>query len=380
MRPTRFFDGRESFAAQWNDIARQVNRVFDHGTFSQGTLTAELEEAIKKYTGACFTIGVNSGTDALTLMLRAIGAGPGDEVVVPALACASSASAVCDVGATPVFADVAPGSYAIAPDAVRSRLTGRTRVIMPVHPFGRMADMATLRTIARDAGAVLVEDSRQAIGLRYAYTHAGLFGTAGALSFAPDKPLGALGDAAMVITGDETVADRCAVLRHHGRTGGEPGVSSPAVIIGINSKMDELQAAVLLARLPWLGGAIARRAELAARYTSLLAEITHVITPAAGAREDPADRVWHAYVIEAERRDALADRLSRSGIETRVPYPVPLHLQPAFRHLDGRSGDHPVAEATAGRMLALPLHSDLSLSDIERTCRAIRHFYRRNPA
>jgi dTDP-4-amino-4,6-dideoxygalactose transaminase len=372
MTPVRFFDGRGSFAAQWNDIARQVNRVFDHGKFSHGILTAELEEAIRDYTGARFAIGMNSGTDALTLTLRAIGAGTGAEVVVPALASASCASAVCRVGATPVFADVATGSYTVAPDAVRRRLTGRTRAIMPVHLFGRMADMATLRTIAREAGAVLVEDSRQAIGMRYADTHAGLLGTAGALSFAPDKPLCALGDAGMVITGDETVADRCALLRHHGRTDGDRRVSSPAAIVGINSKMDELQAAVLLARLPWLGGAIARRGELAARYTGHLAEITHVTTP--------ADQVWHAYVIEARRRDALADYLSLAGIETRVPYPVPLHLQPAFRHLDGRGGDHPVAEAAAGRMLALPLHPDLSLRDVEHTCRAIERFYRGSPA
>ncbi len=384
MTQVPFFDGRASFAQRWDDIARQANRVFDFGKFSHAALTSELEEAVKDYTGARFAVGMNSGTDALLVILRAIGVGEGDEVIVPAVATPSSASSVCHAGARPVFVDVQPGAYTIAPDAVRADLTDRSRAIMPVHLFTQMADMPALRTIAREAGVVLIEDSRQAIGMRHAGMHSGLLSTAGALSFSPRKTLGALGDAGMVITDDDNVADRCALLRHHGRTGEAAdrasGVSSPAALVGINSKMDELQTAVLLARLPWLDAAIARRGELAACYTEHLAEMAEVTTPVILPWDDPTEQVWHAYVIEAERRDALASHLARAGIETEVPCPVALHLQPCFRYLKGRRGDHPVAEAVAERMLGLPLYPDLSFRDVEYVCHTVEQFYRRSRA
>jgi UDP-2-acetamido-2-deoxy-ribo-hexuluronate aminotransferase len=382
MRRVRLFDGRRSFARRWDDISRQVSRACEAGKFSDAAMTAELEEAIRHYTGARFAVAVNSGTDALFTALRAAGTGPGDEVIVPAIAAASSASAVCHAGARPVVVDVQPGLYTIAPDAVRAHRTGRTKAILPVHPFARMADMAALRTIASETGIAVVEDGRQAIGMRYQGTHAGLLGSAGALSFSPRKTLGALGDGGMVISNDEAIAERCMLLRHHGRTNEAANraseVSSSAALIGVNSKMDEIQAAVLLARLPWLDEAIGRRTELAARYTGHLASTPGVATPVVVPPGGRIDQVWHAYVIEAQQRDALADHLGQAGIETELPCPVPIHLQPAFRHSGVRRGDCPVAEEAAERMLGLPLHPDLSMADVEYVCHAVELFCRRS--
>jgi UDP-2-acetamido-2-deoxy-ribo-hexuluronate aminotransferase len=382
MRRVRLFDGRQSFARRWDDISCQVSRACQVGKFSDAAMTAELEEAIRRYTGARFAVAVNSGTDALYSALRAVSTGPGDEVIVPAISPASAASAVCQTGARPVIVDVQPDLYTIAPDAVRAHLTGRAKAILPVHPFARMADMAALRTIAEETDIVLVEDSRQAIGMRYQGTHAGLLGSAGALSFSPHKTLGALGDGGMVISNDEAVAERCVLLRHHGRTDENANraaeVSSPAALIGVNSKMDEIQAAILLARLPWLDEAIGRRAELAARYTGHLAGTPGISTPVVVPPGGPADQVWHGYVIEARQRDSLADHLGRAGIETALPCPVPVHLQPAFRHLGGRRGDCPVAEEAAERMIGLPLHPDLTMADVDYVCQAVELFGRRS--
>lgn len=384
MRRVRLFDGRRSFARRWGDILWQVNRACDIGKFSHGAMTTELEEGIRHYTGAGFAVAVNSGTDALFMALLAVGIGPGDEVIVPAIAAASSASAVCHTGARPVVVDVQPDFYTIAPEAVRARLTSRTKAILPVHPFARMADMAGLRTIADEAGIALVEDGRQAIGMRYHGRHAGLHGRAGALSFSPGRTLGALGDGGMVISNDEAVAERCALLRHHGRADEAANraaeVSSSAMLIGVNSVMDEIQAAVLLARLPWLDETIGCRAELAARYSRHLDNMPGVAAPVVVPPGDPVDQVWQAYVVEAQQRDALADHLGQAGIETELPCPVPIHLQPAFRLPGVRRGDCPVAEEAAGRMLGLPLHPDLSVADVEYVCRAIELFGRRSAA
>ena len=242
--------------------------------------------------------------------------------------------------------------------------------------------MAQLQTIADEAGIVLVEDGRQAIGMRYKGTHAGLLGIAGALSFSPRRTLGALGDGGMVISNDEAVAQRCTLLRHHGQTDEAANRASevlkPAALIGVNSKMDEIQAAVLLARLPWLDEAIGRRAELAACYTGQFAGTPGIATPIVVPAGDPTDQVWHAYVIEGRQRDALADHLGQAGIETELPCPVPIHLQPAFGHQGMRRGDCPVAEEAAKRMLGLPLHPDLTVADVEYVCRVIKQFCRRS--
>jgi dTDP-4-amino-4,6-dideoxygalactose transaminase len=362
-----WFDGRGSFRAEWPDIAEQLHRVFDRDKFADGTLTVELEEAVSRYTGAARAVGVNSGSDALYLILCAAGVGAGDEVVVPAFAPASTMAAVRRARATPVPVDVEAGSPVLAADAVAPALSARTRAVVAVHRYARMPDMAALRRITAAAGVTLVEDATEAMGTRRHGVHAGLFGAAGALSFAAGTTLGALGDAGMVVTDDAELARRCVMLRHHGRTGEVPGrssdVSSPAASTGTNSKMDEVQAAVLLARLASFDSAVARRRAVAARYTERLAGTAGLQLP-----DLPEHQVWPAYVMAADDRDALADHLARAGVQTEVP---------ARLSIADRPGDFPAAEAAAARLIALPVHPGLGAGDVDHVCDAVTGFYER---
>nr|WP_245777923.1 DegT/DnrJ/EryC1/StrS family aminotransferase [Lentzea xinjiangensis] len=365
-----------TFAELWPTTRRHIVDVIENGKYSHGHKVARLESALAAYTGARFVIGVNSGTDALVLLLRAAGLRPGDEVVVPAFSFVASASSVVLAGGRPVFADIEPGGYGVDPASVARVAGERTRFVMPVHLFSQLADMDALLDVSRGLGLAVVEDSAEAIGMRHRGTHAGLLGVGGVLSFFPTKTLGAIGDAGAVLTDDPRIAGVVDALRHHGRFGRTidnfPGISTETGLPGINSKMDDIQAAVLLAKLTRLDADIARRARLAARYAESL-------TGLPGVRKLPEARpggVFYVYVIEAEARDELAAHLSARGVQTEVYYPVPLHLQPCFRYLGHRSGDFPNAEAACRHTLALPLYPDLSEADVEKVCGAIRDFYR----
>ncbi|WP_055523817.1 DegT/DnrJ/EryC1/StrS family aminotransferase [Streptomyces graminilatus] len=377
--PVPFFTQAGTFSDCWPDISRHLGEMFDRGKYSHGRQVAELEKALAEYTGARHVVAVNSGTDALVLLLRACGVGPGDEVVVPAFSFVASASSVALARATPVFADIDPQTYSLDPASVAAAITPRTRAIMPVHLFCQLADMGALGALAERHGLRVVEDSAEAIGMRRAGVHAGLLGDGGVLSFFPTKTLGALGDAGAVLTDDPEVAERVAILRHHGRMGRTvdhiAGISNLSGASGTNSKMDDIQASVLLGKLPRLDAAIARRAELAAAYTEALSGVPGILRlPTVAVRDVPADPVFYVYVIEAERRDALVEHLTREGIGTEVYYPTPLHLQPCFAELGYRRGDFPHAEAACERTLALPFHPDLGLDDVHRVCEAVRRF------
>ncbi|MFW6692213.1 DegT/DnrJ/EryC1/StrS family aminotransferase [Streptomyces sp. MAR4 CNX-425] len=378
--PVPFFTQAETFDNCWPDIKQHLNEMFDRGKYSHGRQVAELEKALSEYTGARHVVAVNSGTDALVLLLRACGVGPGDEVVVPAFSFVASASSVALARATPAFADIDPETYAMDPASAEAAVTPRTRAVMPVHLFWQLADMGALGALAERHGLKVVEDSAEAIGMRRDGRHAGLLGDGGVLSFFPTKTLGALGDAGAVLTDDPEIAEQVAILRHHGRMGRTvdhiAGISNLSGASGTNSKMDDIQASVLLGKLPRLDDAIARRAELAAAYTELLTGVPGILRlPTVAVREVPADPVFYVYVIEAERRDALVEHLTREGIGTETYYPTPLHLQPCFAELGYRRGDFPHAEAACERTVALPFHPDLGLDDIQRVCEAVRRFY-----
>ncbi|MCW5249616.1 DegT/DnrJ/EryC1/StrS family aminotransferase [Streptomyces sp. SHP 1-2] len=374
-----FFSQARTFERIWPDIRSQVEEVFEDGKFSHSTRVRALEQALTAYTGARHVIGVNSGTDALALLLKACGLRPGDRVLVPAYSFVATATSVVHAGGEPVFADVDPDSYALDPARVPDGALDGTRFVMPVHLFSRMADMAALTAFASARGLELVEDSAEGIGMRQAGVHAGLHGRGGVLSFFPGKTLGALGDAGAVLTDDPGIAERVAALRHHGRTGRTlghfPGISHESVLPGHNSKMDDLQAAILLARLTVLDGDIRRRADLAARYDRRLRGLPGItrLPRLTGA----PDEVFYVYLIEADHRDALAGHLAAGGIGTEVYYPRPLHLQPCFARLGHRPGDFPAAEAAAGRALALPLYPDLTDEQADRVCDAVEEFLTR---
>ncbi|WP_372452241.1 DegT/DnrJ/EryC1/StrS family aminotransferase [Saccharothrix obliqua] len=348
-----------------------------NGKFSHGHKVAELERALADYTGARHVVGVNSGTDALVLLLRAAGLRPGDEVVVPAFSFIATASSVVLAGGRPVFADIEPTGYGISPGSVAAVAGPRTRFVMPAHLFWHTADMTALHAVARDRGLTVVEDSAESIGVHHDGVHAGRLGVGGVLSFFPTKTLGALGDAGAVLTDDPDIAEAVGALRHHGRFGRTldhfPGIATATGAPGVNSKMDDIQAAVLLAKLGRLDEDIDRRAALAARYTERLAGVP-------GVRRLPSVRpgvrgVFYVYVIEVERRDELVAHLAARGIGTETYYPTPLHLQPCFAGHGHRSGDFPNAEAACRRTVALPLYPDLPEAGVDAVCAAVEGFY-----
>lgn len=378
--PVPFFTQAETFAALWPEVDRHLAEVFDDGKFSHGVKVAELERALASYTGARHVIGVNSGTDALVLLLCAAGLRAGDEVVVPAFSFVASASSVVLAGGRPVFADIDPLTYSLDPASVERVLTPRCRFLMPVHLFCQLADVARLGELARLHGLTVVEDSAEAIGMRRDGVHAGLFGAGGVLSFFPTKTLGAIGDAGAVLTDDDAIAATADALRHHGRFGRTIAdfttINTSSGIPGFNSKMDDLQAAVLLAKLTRLDADIARRAELADAYGSRLAGLPGVLRlPTVVDRGAKADPVFYVYLVEVEDRDRLAAHLAAHGVETETYYPRPLHLQPCFAELGHRPGDFPHAEAACARTLALPLYPELTLAAVDRVCDLIQDFY-----
>ena len=383
-RGVPFFSQAASFAEIWPSVARHVNDVADRGKYSHGRKVGELEKALASYTGARFAIGMNSGTDALVLLLRAVGLRPGEEVVVPAFSFVATATSVSLARGRPAFADIDPVSYSLDPDSAAAALTDRTRAVMPVHLFHQMADMAALGELASRRDLVMVEDSAEAIGMRWDGRHAGLLGTGGVLSFFPTKTLGALGDAGMVLTDDPEVAERAGVLRHHGRLGKTidhiAGISNLSGVSGTNSKMDDIQAAVLMAKLTRLDRDIARRAELAGAYGKRLRDVPGVLrVPDVVPRAAETNPVWYVYVVEVERRDELVEHLAGHGIGTETYYPSPLHLQPCFADLGYRPGQFPAAEAACTRTVALPLYPDLADVEVDVVCDAIRAFYAGRP-
>jgi dTDP-4-amino-4,6-dideoxygalactose transaminase len=271
------------------------------------------------------------------------------------------------------------------PGALEWAVTPASRVVMPAHLFCQMADMAALGGVAARRGLTLVEDSAEGIGMRQRGRHAGLHGAGGVLSFFPSKTLGALGDAGAVLTDDPKIAELVSGLRHHGRLGPTldnfPGISTETAIPGMNSKMDDIQAAVLLAKLTRLDRDIARRDELARAYGERLRGVPGIIRlPEVVEREPDSSHVFYVFLIEVERRDALVDHLARLGVGTEVYYPVPLHLQPCFAELGYSRGDFPHAEAASERAVALPFYPDLTVDQIDRVCEAVRAFYTGRPA
>jgi dTDP-4-amino-4,6-dideoxygalactose transaminase len=378
-----FFSQAASFEALWPELRRELDELMDRGKFSHGPKVAELEAALAAWTGARHVIGVNSGTDALVLLMRAAGLAPGDEVIVPAYSFGATATSVVLAGGRPVFADIDPVSYGIDPASAEAAVTGRTRMLMPVHLFCQLADMRGVREVAGRHGLTVVEDSAEAFGMRWGGVHAGLLGAGGVLSFFPTKTLGALGDAGAVLTDDDTIAETVAALRHHGRPGRTldrfPAINTASGMTGVNSKMDDIQAAVLLAKLRRAAQDIACRAELAAAYTERLAGLPGLRRlPTLVERATPTEAVHYVYLIEVaggrDRRDALVRHLAARGVQTETYYPVPLHLQPCFASLGHRPGDFPHAEAASEGALALPLYPDLTLRQVEMVCEAVAAF------
>jgi dTDP-4-amino-4,6-dideoxygalactose transaminase len=348
-----------------------IARVCASQAFILGPEVAELERQVAEYSQARFAIGLSSGTDALLIALMALNIGPGDEVITSPYTFFATAGTIARVGARPVFVDIDPQTFNIAPSKVQEflekqceqrdgglrnqRTGGRVRALIPVHLYGQAADMDPLIALAERFGLSVIEDAAQAIGSEYpTRRRVGALGAIGCLSFFPTKNLGAFGDAGMCTTNDSAVAERLRILRVHG---GSPKYYHS--VIGGNFRLDELQAAVLNVKLPHLDAWTRQRQENAAFYDTALgaARVAGVVIPAAlpGYRH-----IYNQYVIRAPSRDELRQRLADNGIGTEIYYPVPLHLQECFAYLGYRVGDLPESERAARETLALPIYPELS--------------------
>jgi dTDP-3-amino-3,4,6-trideoxy-alpha-D-glucose transaminase len=349
------------------EVDAAIQRVIASAWFVLGPEVEAFEAEFCATIGCAYGVGVASGTDALSLSLLALGVGPGDEVITSPLTAAFTALAISRIGARPVFADVEPDTLTIATESVSEHITSRTRAIVPVHLYGNPCEMDSLMALAGRHGLEVIEDACQAHAGRYHDTPLGGFGLAGSFSFYPTKNLGALGDGGLITTRDAAFAAKLKALRNGGQSSRYVHDS-----IGFNSRLDELQAAVLRAKLPHLEPGNARRREIAARYEAALAgtELTPVKV------RDGAVSARHLFVVEAPARDALIERLRARGVETLIHYPIPVHLQPAYRHLgEGRDepieGSCPVAEAAAKRIVSLPLYPSMDDADIDRVAAAV---------
>jgi dTDP-4-amino-4,6-dideoxygalactose transaminase len=356
-----FVDLRTQFETLRPAVEEGILEVLATTSFIQGKHVQAFEDDFADYLGAKHAIGVANGTDALYLALRASGIGPGDEVITAANTFIATTEAITGVGATIVLVDVDPVSYTLDPAQVEAAITTRTKAIIPVHLYGQPADMNAIMTIADRHGLLVVEDACQAHGAWYGAARVGTIGHIGCFSCYPGKNLGAYGDAGIMVTDDEATARRLRLLANHGSL-----QKYHHEIEGWNSRLDTIQAAVLGVKLPYLDQWNQDRRDHATRYTELLAN-SGVATPLV----QNGDHVWHLYVIESENRDALAAQLRERDIATGVHYPVPLHLQPAYRHLNYAPGTFPVTERASERILSLPMFPELTDRQIEFVASAI---------
>ncbi len=357
------------------ELDEAVARVVASQRFILGPEVEALEAEVADYLGVAHAVGVASGTDALLLVMRALEPEPGDEVILPAFTFFATAGAAWNAGFRPVFCDVEEDTFNVSAETLRAAWTERTRAVIPVHLYGQMAPMTEIRSLARERGAFVLEDAAQAMGARQRsdrengdWAMAGSLGDAGAFSFFPTKNLGGFGDGGMVTTSDQALAEKVAKLRVHG---GKQMYHHE--MVGTNSRLDALQAAVLRAKLPHLDYWARARRTNAALYDELLADLPEVRTPAT-----PPDHhhVYNQYTLRVEGRDDLREHLGGKGIGTGLYYPLGLHLQTCFAELGGREGELPVTERLTGEVLSLPVFPELTESQIREVAGALREFYR----
>jgi dTDP-4-amino-4,6-dideoxygalactose transaminase len=366
LSPISAEDLTRQFEQIGDEVRAAIERVLPGGRYVLGPELIAFEQEYAAFCGTRYAIGVSNGTDALQLALAACGIGPGDEVVTVPNTYIATVFAITYQGALPVFVDVLPDTYNMNPDLLEAAITERTRAIIPVHMYGQPCDMQPIMTIARKHGLRVIEDVAHAHGAYYQGALAGSFGDLGCFSFYPKKTFGALGDAGAIVTSDTGLNDRVRQLRYMGQT-----VKHYHEMIGYQKRMDEIHAAILRVKLPYLRGWLARRQQIAARYNELLAELP-VVTPCVAPERTHS---YYLYTILAPRRDELFEYLAQRGIGSQVIYPVLVPDQGAYRDQPLRSGSIPVARSLLGRILSLPMFPELRDDEIERVAAAIRAFY-----
>lgn len=351
------------------DVVDAVNRVLESGQYIMGPEVKAFEKEVAEYCGVKHAIGVGNGTDALLIALDARGIGSGDEVITTPFTFFATGEAISQLGATPVFVDIEPDTYNIDVEQIRKKINKKTKAILPVHIFGQPANMAEMMALAEEYDLFVLEDAAQAMGAEYQGKKIGSWGHAATFSFFPTKNLGGYGDGGMIVTNDDELAEKARILRVHG--------SFPKKYyhrtLGYNSRLDEIQAAMLRVKLRHLDTWNDQRREKAAIYHERLKELP-IKTPI----EAPSRKhIYHLYIVEAEEREELMQYLKEHGVATGVYYPLPLHLQEVYQELAYQEGSIPHAEFAAKRTFALPLFPELTEAQIDQVVNLIWQFYER---
>jgi dTDP-4-amino-4,6-dideoxygalactose transaminase len=354
-------DLKPEYESLKGDLQKAINRVVESGQFIMGPDVKAFEAEVAQYLGVKHAIGVNSGTDALFIGLRALGIGPGDEVITTPFTFFATAEAISHVGATPVFVDIDKRTFNIAPGLIEEKITGRTKAILPVHLFGRPVEMSEIMELAERHNLKVVEDCAQSFGARYEGRQTGTFGDVGAYSFFPSKNLGAYGDGGLIATDDDALADAASMLRTHGAKR-----KYHNELVGYNSRLDTIQAAVLRVKLPHVDAWNEDRRRVAALYGELLEYVPGVVAP-----EATEGHVFHQYTVRIiyGNRDEVQAGLKKAGIGTMVYYPVPVHQLPLYRGLDYHL---PLAEKATGEVLSLPIWPTMDEPTQRRVVEAIK--------
>lgn len=367
----KFLDLVGQYKSIKKEIDGAIKKVLDSGYFIGGKEVEKFENEIAKLSGTKYAIALNSGTDALFLSLKALGVGPGDEVITTPFTFIATAEVIADLGAKPIFVDIQPNTFNIDPSKIKKKLTKKTKAILPVHLFGQITDMTEIMKIARKYKLRVIEDAAQAIGAVYEGKKAGAIGDAGCFSFYPTKNLGAYGDGGMLTTNNKKMAEKIRLLRNHGSSPKEKYLN---LVFGSNSRLDAIQAAILRVKLKHLKRWSQRRLEKAIYYTAFLSKISDIVPPHIAPHRS---HIFHQYTIRVKggKRDKLKKYLKERGIPVMVYYPLSLHLQPAFKYLKYKKGDFPEAEKASREVLSIPIYPELSQKEQNFIIKKIKEFY-----
>ncbi|GJM30424.1 MAG: glutamine--scyllo-inositol aminotransferase [Cyclobacteriaceae bacterium] len=360
-------DLRSQYYGIKSEIDQAIQQVLEDGVFAQGPNVNEFEKEFAMLHGIKYCTAVASGTAALHILLRALEIGPGDEVIVPVNGCFVTSETISIAGARPVFVDCTSDYFNLDPKLIDQAITPRTKAILVVHLYGQPAQMTEIVELVNKYGLILLEDCAQAHLAKYHDTPVGNFGKAGAISFYPTKNLGAYGESGAIITNDEEIYRKTKILRNHGLT-----TKYRHSMVGYNYRMDNIQASILRVKLKHLIEWTDIRRKLATYYTTCLEKINEVIVPQV---QPFAEHVFHQYVVQVKERQKLMDHLEQCGVTTSIHYPIPCHLQPAFKPLGYKSGRFPIAESCAQSVLSLPLSEQLKPDDIKYVSECIANYY-----
>lgn len=349
------------------EILDSVKEVFESGQYILGPKVAEFEKKCAEYLNVKHAIGVGNGTDALVIALESVGIGKGDEVITTPFTFFATVEAIVRVGARPVFVDIDPLSYNIDPDKIEEKITERTKAIIPVHIFGQVCDMKKIVQIAKKYNLYIIEDACQAFGAEFEGKKAGTIGDVGCFSFFPTKNLGGFGDGGLIVTDSDEIASKARMLRQHGSK-----KKYFNEMIGFNSRLDEVQAAILLVKLKYIDSWNRRRIEIAQKFSQEL-KLDGLVTPKK-CNSFEFGHIYHLYILQHEKREKLMEYLAQKGIATGIYYPVPLHLTKALSFLGYKEGDFEIAEKLCKKSFAIPMFPELTDEEIEYITTSINQF------